>query len=59
MESKKFFPIKVILSDGQVWVEDVYACTKWHAIDILYTKMYKYQDNRKMYKLFRPFKTIA
>ena len=46
-------------SDGQVWVEDVYACTKWHAIDILYTKMYKYQNNRKMYKLFRPFKTIA
>lgn len=55
MESKKFFPIKVILTDGQVWIEDVYACTKWHAIDILYTKMYKYQSNRKMYKLFRPF----
>ena len=59
MESMKNFLIQVTLPDGQVYKEPVYACTKWHAIDVLYTKMYKYQNNRKMYKLFRPFKSIA
>jgi hypothetical protein len=56
MESMKNFPIQVTLPNGQVHRQSVYACTKWHAIDILYTKMSQYQNNRSMYKLFKPFK---
>jgi len=59
MESMKNFPVQVTLPDGQVYRQSVYACTKWHAIELLYTKMSHYQNNRSMYKLFRPVKTIA
>ncbi len=52
----KNFLIQVTLPDGQVYKESVYAHTKWHAIDKAYTKMYKYQNNRKMYKLYKPSK---
>jgi hypothetical protein len=56
MESMKNFPIQVTLPDGQVYRQSVYACTKWHAIELLYSKMSQYQNNRSMYKLFKPFK---
>jgi hypothetical protein len=56
MEAMSSFPIQVTLPNGQVYKQSVYACTKWHAIELLYTKMSQYQNNRSMYKLFKPFK---
>jgi len=53
MEAMSSFPIQVTLPDGQVYKQSVYACTKWHAIELLYTKMSHYQNNRSMYKVIR------
>jgi hypothetical protein len=53
MEAMSSFPIQVTLPDGQVYRQSVYACTKWHAIELLYTKMSQYQNNRSMYKVIR------
>lgn len=56
MESMKSFPVQVTLPDGQVYRQSVYACTKWHAIELLYSKMCHHQNNRSMYKLFKSLK---
>ncbi len=53
MEAMSSFPIQVVMPDGQVYRQSVYACTKWHAIELLYSKMCQYQNNRSMYKLVR------
>jgi hypothetical protein len=53
MEAMSSFPIQVVMPDGQVYRQSVYACTKWHAIELLYSKMCQYQNNRSMYKLIR------
>lgn len=53
MENYRFFPIQVVMSDGQVYTQSVYACTKWHAIELLYTKLSEYQSNRAMYRIAR------
>jgi hypothetical protein len=53
MEAMSSFPIQVVMPDGQVYKQSVYACTKWHAIELLYSKMCQYQNNRSMYKLVR------
>ena len=50
------FPIQVIMPNGQVYRQFVYACTKWHAIELLYSKLSQYQDNRAMYKIARKVK---
>lgn len=56
MEDRKNFIVQVTLPDKQVYKEPVYAHTKWHAIELLFRKMSKYQNNRKMYKLYKPSK---
>jgi hypothetical protein len=56
MEAMSSFPIQVTLPDGQVYRQSVYACTKWHAIELLYSKLSQYQDNRAMYKIARKVK---
>ena len=53
MENMRFFPLKVVMPNGQVYTKEVYACTKWHAIEMLYSKLLEYQPNRAMYKLAR------
>ena len=53
MENMRFFPLKVVMPNGQVYTKEVYACTKWHAMEILYSRMSEYQPNRAMYKLAR------
>lgn len=53
MEAMKPFCIQVTMPDGQLYKQSVYACTKWHAIELLYTKLCQYQDNRNMYKQFK------
>jgi hypothetical protein len=50
------FPVQVTLPDGQVYRQSVYACTKWHAIELLYSKLSQYQGNRAMYKIARKVK---
>lgn len=50
------FPIQVTMPDGQVYRQSVYACTKWHAIELLYSKLCHYQNNRAMYKVARRMK---
>jgi hypothetical protein len=52
MEAMRSFPVQVILPDGQVYRQSVYACTKWHAIELLYSKLCQYQDNRSLYSIF-------
>lgn len=47
------FSIQVTMPDGQVYKQFVYACTKWHAIELLYSKLCHYQTNRAMYKVAR------
>ena len=49
----KSFLIQVTMPDGQLHKQSVYACTKWHAIELLYTKLSQYQSNRSMYKQFK------
>jgi hypothetical protein len=56
MEAMSSFPVQVTLPDGQVYRQSVYACTKWHAIELLYSKLSQYQDNRAMYKIARKVK---
>jgi hypothetical protein len=56
MENMRFFPLKVVMPDGQVYTQSVYACTRWHAIERLYSRMSEYQPNRAMYKLARKTK---
>ena len=51
MENMRFFPLKVVMPNGQVYTKDVYACTRWHAIEKLYSVMSEYQPDRAMYKL--------
>jgi ribosomal protein L20A (L18A) len=53
MENMRFFPLKVVMPNGQVYTKSVYACTKWHAMEILYSTMSEYQPNRAMYKVAR------
>ncbi len=53
MEAMKSFLIQVTMPDGQLYKQSVYACTKWHAIELLYTKLSQYQSNRSMYKQFK------
>lgn len=56
MEAMSSFPVQVTMPNGQVYRQSVYACTKWHAIELLYTKLSQYQDNRAMYKIARKVK---
>lgn len=56
MEAMSSFPIQVTMPDGQVYRQSVYACTKWHAIELLYSKLCQYQNNRAMYKVARRMK---
>jgi hypothetical protein len=56
MEAMSSFPVQVIMPNGQVYKQSVYACTKWHAIELLYSKLSQYQDNRAMYKIARKVK---
>lgn len=56
MEAMSSFPIQVTMPDGQVYRQSVYACTKWHAIELLYSKLSHYQNNRAMYKVARRMK---
>lgn len=56
MEAMSSFPIQVTMPDGQVYKQSVYACTKWHAIELLYSKLCQYQNNRAMYKVARRMK---
>jgi hypothetical protein len=58
MENHRFFPIQVVMPNGQVHTQSVYACTKWHAIELLYSKLSEYQSNRAMYKLARKSKSL-
>lgn len=52
MEQYKTFHVVVETSEGQV-CKDVYACSLFHAIDLLYYRdgMYKLQEDRTKYKL--------
>jgi len=56
MEAMSFFPIQVIMPNGHLHRQSVYACTKWHAIELLYSKLSQYQSNRAMYKIARKVK---
>jgi hypothetical protein len=47
------FPIQVTMPDGQVHKQSVYACTKWHAIELLYSRMCQYQNDRSKYIFVR------
>lgn len=53
MEAMSTFPICVTLPDGRTVTERVYACTKWHAIELLFTRMMGIQPNRSCYRLAR------
>jgi hypothetical protein len=53
MEAKRTFTFKVTLPDGKMVIERVYACTKWHAMSLLFPRMMDIQPNRSCYRLMR------
>lgn len=58
MENMYSFTIKVVMPEGQVYSYDVYAHTKWHAIELLYTKLSEHQSDRSMYLPIRKRKPV-
>lgn len=53
MEAKRTFNIAVTLPGGNVVTKPVYACTHWHAMELLYPSMMDQQPNRACYRLIR------
>ena len=55
MEGHKNFRVKVeyLGSKGPCFhIEKVYATTKYHAIELAYTKLHTLQPNRAMYEIY-------
>lgn len=53
MESGKYFIVEVSMPDGYVFSYPIYATTKWHAIEIMYSRLSNEQDNRSKYRVIK------
>ena len=49
-ETTRPYKVKVITSSKQPIIKRLFACSKWHAVELVYTEFMKVQSNRTMYK---------
>jgi len=50
METSSYFSVEVTMPDGYVFSYPIYATTKWHAIEIMYSRLSTDQEDRSKYK---------
>jgi len=53
MESRKTYRVNVTLPDGKIKQMSAYACSQYHAKDLIYTELAKRQPDRRMYTVVK------
>jgi hypothetical protein len=53
MESSRYFSVEVTMPDGYVFSYPIYATTKWHAIEIMYSRLSTEQEDRSKYRVVK------
>lgn len=50
-EPMRPFNVRITFPDGNATVKSIYACTKWHAVELVYSKNCHLQPDRSQYQI--------